>query len=71
MIITIVRKSLQDVINAIDGTIIMTPNIVEMIDAISDAKVPNLWVYDATGAEISWLYPNLGGWINSLSMRNT
>lgn len=71
MIISIVRKSLQDVINAIDGTIIMTPNIVEMIDAISDAKVPNLWVYDATGAEISWLYPNLGGWINSLSVRNT
>lgn len=49
----------------------MTPNIVEMIDAISDAKVPNIWVYDATGAEISWLYPNLGGWINSLSIRNT
>lgn len=66
MIISTVRKSLQDVINAIDGTIIMTPNIVEMIDAISDARVPNMWVYDATGAEISWLYPNLGGWINSL-----
>ncbi len=44
----------------------MTPEIVEMIDSISDAKVPSVWIYDATGAEISWLFPNLGGWINSL-----
>ena len=66
MIIGLVRKTLQDVISAIDGTIIMTPQIVEMIDSISDAKVPAVWVYDATGAEISWLFPNLGGWINSL-----
>ena len=42
----------------------MTPSIFDAIDAIADARVPYLWVYDPTGAEISWLLPNLGGWIS-------
>ena len=48
----------------------MTPEILDAINAISDAKVPNVWVYDATGAEFSWLHPNLGGWFASLLDRN-
>lgn len=48
----------------------MTPQIVNAIDSVSDAKVPNNWIYDATGAEIAWLMPNLGGWIAGLSDRN-
>lgn len=62
-VIGLVRKTLVDVIDAIDGQIIMTPNILDAINAISDAKVPNMWVYDPSGAEISWLTPNLGTWI--------
>lgn len=48
----------------------MTPDILNAIYSIGDAKVPNLWLYDATGAEISWLHPNLGGWSASLNDRN-
>lgn len=35
----------------------MTPDIVDAISAISDAKAPNSWSYDATGAEIAWILP--------------
>lgn len=69
-ILTIVRTTCQQIVEAIDGQIIMTPQIVSAIDSIADAKVPNNWIYDATGAEISWLLPNLGGWIGGLTDRN-
>lgn len=49
-VISIVRKTLVDICDAIDGQIIMTPDILEAINAVFDAKVPNQWVYDATGA---------------------
>jgi len=48
----------------------MTPNILESIDAIFDAKVPMAWLYDPSGAEISWLLPQIGNWFNSLLERN-
>lgn len=69
-ILGIVRKTLQDVISAIDGSIIMTPEISDAINCIFDAKVPANWLTDPSGAEISWLLPKLGGWIGSLSERN-
>jgi len=69
-VIGIVRKTCQDVIDAIDGQIIMTPNILEAIDSVFDAKVPLSWLYDPSGAEISWLLPTLGNWFNSLIERN-
>lgn len=69
-IISIVRTTCQQIVEAIDGQIIMTPQIVNGIDSIADAKVPNNWIYDATQAEISWLLPNLGGWIGALTDRN-
>ena len=50
MVIGIVRKTLVDIIDAIDGQIIMTPNILDAINSIFDAKVPHQWVYDATDA---------------------
>ena len=40
LIIGIVRKTLEDIVFAIDGTIIMTPDILDAINAIFDAKVP-------------------------------
>jgi len=63
-VISLVRSALNDTILAIDGQIIMTPAIVNVIDNIADARVPSAWIYDATGAEFSWLHPNLGGWIS-------
>lgn len=69
-VIGIVRKTFSDVIDAIDGQIIMTPDILEAINAIFDAKVPNAWLYDPSGAEISWLLPTLGSWFGSLIERN-
>jgi len=69
-VINIVRKTLADVVYAIDGTIIMTPDILDAINAIFDAKVPNSWLYDPSGAEISWLLPTMGQWFSSLIERN-
>lgn len=39
-IVDIVRKCFSDVIMAIDGTIIMTPDILDAINCIFDARVP-------------------------------
>lgn len=69
-VIGIVRKTFIDTIDAIDGQIIMTPNILDAINAIFDAKVPSYWIYDPSGAEISWLLPTLGSWFASLLDRN-
>lgn len=69
-VISIVRKTLSDTIDAIDGQIIMTPDILLAIDAMAIGKVPLYWIYDPSGAEISWLLPNLGTWFNDLILRN-
>ena len=49
-VFNIVRSTLVDVCDAIDGQIIMTTEILDSINAIFDARVPYQWVYDATGA---------------------
>jgi len=69
-IIGIVKKTLNDTVDAIDGVIIMTPDILDAINAIFDAKVPNTWLVDPSGAEISWILPTLGSWFSSLLDRN-
>ncbi|KAL4465245.1 hypothetical protein ABPG74_001959 [Tetrahymena malaccensis] len=69
-VIQLVRKTLKDTILAIDGQIILTPEIQEIINAIYEAKVPNQWLYDSSGTEISWLITNLGSWSTSLFNRN-
>lgn len=66
-----VHNTCQDIIDAIDGQIIMTPVIIDAIDFIANARVPSNWLNDATGQELSWILPNLGGWIGSLVDRNT
>lgn len=48
----------------------MTPEILDAINAIYDAKVPFIWLYDPSGAEISWLLSSLGSWYTSLIERN-
>jgi len=48
----------------------MTPSLSNAINCINDSKVPYEWMYDTTGAEISWLYPLMGTWFTSLQKRN-
>jgi len=69
-IIEKVTTTLKEIILSIDGQIIMTPSLANAIDCVFDSKVPYDWMYDTTGAEISWLYPLLGSWFTSLNKRN-
>jgi dynein heavy chain len=57
-------------VDAIEGTIIMTPDLVDAIDSVYDFRVPKNWVYDPTGAEIAWLMPTLGAWMKGLLDRH-
>jgi dynein heavy chain len=70
MILTIVRTQMVNMIDAIEGTIIMTPDLVDAINAVYDFRVPKKWCYDPTGAEISWLTPSLAAWIKGLLDRH-
>merc|ERR1712072_158401 len=49
-----------------DGTVVMTVELLDDLNAIFDARVPKLWTHDASGQEISWLLPNMGGWFTGL-----
>lgn len=69
VVINIVNKVLHDIVEAIEGHIIMTPEIVDALDALYDARVPKEWIYDALGGEISWIIPVLGQWFGSLQDR--
>eukprot|EP00928_Gymnodinium_smaydae_P031101 TRINITY_DN22944_c0_g4_i1.p1 TRINITY_DN22944_c0_g4~~TRINITY_DN22944_c0_g4_i1.p1 ORF type:complete len:1938 (-),score=445.97 TRINITY_DN22944_c0_g4_i1:215-5482(-) len=65
-IIKIVRTNLKNIAMAIDGTVVMTVELMADLGSIFDARVPKSWCYDPSGAEISWLMPNLGGWFTGL-----
>jgi dynein heavy chain len=68
-VLRIARTTMKNIVQAVDGTIIMTPDIVSAINSIYDLRVPIYWQYDAAGAEISWLTPTLGGWLEGLKNR--
>lgn len=68
-IIAIVRVNLKSIAAAIDGTVVMTSELMEDLSNIFDARVPKRWTHDPSGAEISWLMPNLGGWFTGLLER--
>lgn len=61
---------MNNMVDAIEGTIIMTPDIVDAINAVYDFRVPRNWCFDPTGAEISWLTPTLASWIKGLLDRH-
>jgi dynein heavy chain len=65
-VISIVRTNLTSMVMAIDGTVVMTPSLLEDLDMVYDARIPRSWTHDASGAEISWLVPNLGAWFTGL-----
>jgi len=70
IIIAIVRDNLFSVAAAIDGTVVMTSELLSDLGAIFDTRVPSCWFLDASGAEISWLMPNIGGWFTGLIDRS-
>lgn len=69
-ILNIVRTMLISMIDAIEGSTIMTPDIVDSINAVFDFRVPRKWQFDPTGAEISWMTLSLAGWIKGLIDRH-
>lgn len=68
-IISIVRTSLDNLIMAIEGTVVMTVDLLEDANCVFDGRVPKKWTHDASGAEISWLLPSIGGWCTGLTDR--
>lgn len=65
-----VRQTLQLVMQAIRGEVVVTGEIMDSINAVFDARVPRTWLYSAAGDELSWLAPNLGIWYGSFLMRD-
>eukprot|EP00485_Elphidium_margaritaceum_P015545 CAMPEP_0202728930 /NCGR_PEP_ID=MMETSP1385-20130828/185872_1 /ASSEMBLY_ACC=CAM_ASM_000861 /TAXON_ID=933848 /ORGANISM="Elphidium margaritaceum" /LENGTH=4770 /DNA_ID=CAMNT_0049395183 /DNA_START=131 /DNA_END=14440 /DNA_ORIENTATION=- len=64
-----VRSTLSDLILAIDGVVIMTPNLQLALNSIFDAKPPPFWYMDASGAQIAWTSPTLSLWFEGLLKR--
>jgi dynein heavy chain len=69
-IIRIVRTNLKNLSMAIDGTVVMTTDLLEDSNSVFDGRVPRRWTHDASGAEISWLLPSIGGWFTGLLDRH-
>jgi len=45
---------------------VMTPELLNDLNAVFDARVPAMWTHDPSGADISWLMPNIGAWFTGL-----
>lgn len=69
-IIIIIKKTFSDIIEAVDGQILMTPAIVDSIDSLYNNKVPLAWLYDPSGAQISWMKLKFSVWFDSFKTRN-
>jgi dynein heavy chain len=65
-----VRTTCSDLKQAINGEIIMTPELQDALDAVHDAKPPRAWWVDPSGAEIAWSAPSLAVWFSGLLERN-
>lgn len=61
-----VKKNLDDLINAIKGTVVMSQQLEQMFNSFIDNKVPAAWLTNSLG------YPSLkplGSWIADLILR--
>jgi len=65
-----VRAALTQLQQAIKGEVVVTKEVLNVLDAIYDARVPHSWMYSAGGDELSWLCPALGMWFASLLQRD-
>ncbi|XP_055492373.1 dynein axonemal heavy chain 8-like [Leucoraja erinacea] len=64
-VITMLRVCLSDLQLAIEGTIIMSENLIDALDNMYDARVPEGW------KKISWASSTLGFWFTEFLERNT
>merc|ERR1712146_719918 len=64
-VIQLVRTTLNDLLLAIDGTIIMSETLRDALDNMYDARVPKAW------AAISWTSATLGFWFTELLERHS
>lgn len=65
-----VRFTLEQMQLAINGEVVMTSELQDILDSIFDAKVPHTWENTLTGDEFSWRLPTLGLWFSSLLNRD-
>ena len=63
-ILTLLRRTLCDLGMAIEGTIIMSDDLKDILDNIFDAKVPEKW------AKLSWRSSTIGFWFTELLERD-
>lgn len=63
LVIDLTRSTLEQLLLAIAGTVIMTPDLIETLNCIFDARVPPKWL------KKSWKSPTLGMWFNGLLNR--
>lgn len=59
-----VRKTLEELRLAIEGTIVMSATLQDALNCIYDGRVPSWW------SQISWQAPGIGVWFNTLLMRH-
>merc|ERR1711871_1868061 len=65
------RATLNELLQAIRGEVVMTPELLQALNSIFDAKVPPTWLFTPGGDEFSWLSPTLGLWFTSFIGRDT
>jgi len=61
-----VRSTLNDLKAAINGEIIMTPELQAALNDVYNEKPPRHWYVDASGASIAWYVPSLALWFAGL-----
>mmetsp|Transcript_2911 Transcript_2911/g.5238 ORF Transcript_2911/g.5238 Transcript_2911/m.5238 type:complete len:1085 (+) Transcript_2911:1-3255(+) len=62
-VIVHVRKTLKDLKFAIAGTIVMSPELQDLLNALFDARVPQAWL------KMSWPSPTVGLWFAAFLRR--
>lgn len=63
------KRTLDDIRSAIKGEIIMTADLNEAINAIYNNKIPNTWLFNAAGEEISWMMASISSWYKQYEER--
>jgi len=65
-----VRNMLRQMVQAIDGEVVMTAELQQAMLDFFDAKVPKPWLFTPSGDEFSWLLYTLGIWFAGLKERD-
>ena len=69
-VINTVSFMLKQLKLAINGEVVMSEELSLCLNAIYEAKPPQLWIFTVAGDEFSWILPTLGLWFASLQARD-